>query len=133
MIPACRWQMNLFATSQVGLTEGLQSRSRGLTTEFYAELDPHIPCGPGNRNRRRARDWYWHSKYFASKLYRVHLRKLTHPNRPLLLVLTPLPHTDGCYAAQQHKPWGEYQSKKKTIWKGTKRHRRIKTGIQRKN
>ena len=88
LIPACYWQLNLFSTTQVGLTVGSKSRSQGCTLGQYADIEPKIPCGPDNWNGRQVQYWSWQSKYFVTKSHRAHLRKPTHSNPPLPLVFT---------------------------------------------
>ena len=104
-----KW-MNPFCTSQAGLTYGFKLRLQGRTPGYSMELKPQVPCGPGNQSGHRAWYWVWHSKYFAPKPHRVHLRKLTHSNPPLLLVLRHLAqHTD----VQRSRVW--------THWRGYER------------
>ena len=93
------------------------------------ELNPQVPRGPGKHSKCQAQDWDWHSKKFTPKLHRAHQCELTYFNPPFPLVLRPHPPTKGQNGAQGYLPIGEYQSKKKTIWKGTRRHWRIKTRI----
>ena len=121
--------MNPFRMSKTGLTDRSKLLSRGHTTGCYTDINIQVPCGPGNQTGGQARDWGWRNKYFAPKLHHTHLQKLTHSNPPLPLPSPPSP-TDGRYGAQGYEPLVEYQNKRKTIWRRTRRHRRIKTGIQ---
>ena len=97
------------------------------------EINPQVPVGPGNRTECWARDWAWRSKYIETEFHRAHLRELTHSNPPPPPgFVRPLPNrrTGWRLMVQTHKI---NRSKKKTIWRGAQRHRRIKTCIWHKN